>query len=75
MTVVAEGIETAEELAYLRANTRIRYAQGYLFAKPFFLDDDAGGSKGIMTDGRELGTARESENPRRLAPTRGSRGG
>ena len=31
MTVIAEGIETFEELAYLQAATKIRYAQGYLF--------------------------------------------
>jgi sensor c-di-GMP phosphodiesterase-like protein len=35
--MVAEGVETSEELAYLRANTTIRFAQGYLFAKPLFL--------------------------------------
>src|SRR5437879_9763023 len=29
MTVVAEGIESYAELAYLQAATRIRYAQGY----------------------------------------------
>ncbi len=39
MTVVAEGIETFEELAYLQAATRIRQGQGYYFSKPFFLDD------------------------------------
>ena len=39
MTVVAEGIETFEELAYLRATTRIRYAQGYYFARPLFLEN------------------------------------
>jgi cyclic di-GMP phosphodiesterase Gmr len=39
MTVVAEGIETFEELAYLQAATGIRYAQGYYFARPFFLQD------------------------------------
>jgi c-di-GMP phosphodiesterase Gmr len=38
ITTVAEGVETAEELAYLRANTTIRFAQGYLFAKPLFLE-------------------------------------
>ena len=38
ITMVAEGVETPEELAYLRANTTIRLAQGYLFAKPLFLD-------------------------------------
>jgi diguanylate cyclase (GGDEF)-like protein len=39
MTVIAEGVETFEELAYLQAATRIRYAQGYYFAKPIFLED------------------------------------
>lgn len=33
-TVVAEGIETIEELTYLRRNTRVRVAQGFLFSKP-----------------------------------------
>jgi c-di-GMP phosphodiesterase Gmr len=39
MTVIAEGIETHEELAYLQAATRIRYAQGYYFDRPIFLED------------------------------------
>jgi c-di-GMP phosphodiesterase Gmr len=39
MTIVAEGVETFEELAYLQAATRIRQAQGYYFSKPFFLED------------------------------------
>jgi diguanylate cyclase (GGDEF)-like protein len=39
MTVVAEGIETFEELAYLQAATKIRYAQGFYFSKPIFLED------------------------------------
>jgi c-di-GMP phosphodiesterase Gmr len=39
MTVVAEGIETFEELAYLQAATKIRYAQGYYFARPIFLEE------------------------------------
>ncbi|MEH2505299.1 cyclic di-GMP phosphodiesterase Gmr [Bradyrhizobium sp. AZCC 1578] len=39
MTVIAEGIETFEELAYLQAATKIRYAQGYYFSKPIFLED------------------------------------
>jgi len=42
MTVVAEGVETFEELAYLQAASRIRIAQGYYFAKPLFLTDIAG---------------------------------
>jgi EAL domain-containing protein (putative c-di-GMP-specific phosphodiesterase class I) len=39
MTVIAEGIETYEELAYLQAATKIRYAQGYYFARPIFLEE------------------------------------
>jgi cyclic di-GMP phosphodiesterase Gmr len=39
MTVIAEGIETFEELAYLQAATKIRYAQGYYFARPIFLEE------------------------------------
>ena len=38
--VVAEGVETFEELAFLQATTRIRCAQGYYFAKPFFIDNE-----------------------------------
>ncbi len=38
MTVVAEGVETFEELAYLLAATNIRYAQGYYFSMPIYLD-------------------------------------
>ncbi|WP_299805845.1 EAL domain-containing protein [Tardiphaga sp.] len=39
MTVIAEGVETHEELAYLQGATRIRYAQGYYFSKPIFLEE------------------------------------
>ena len=39
MTVIAEGLETFEELAYLQAATKIRYAQGYYFSRPIFLED------------------------------------
>ncbi|MCL2715512.1 MAG: EAL domain-containing protein [Alphaproteobacteria bacterium] len=38
MTVIAEGIETYEELAYLQATSKIRYAQGYYFSQPIFLE-------------------------------------
>ena len=36
MTVIAEGIETFEELAYLQAATKIRYAQGFYFFQADF---------------------------------------
>jgi diguanylate cyclase (GGDEF)-like protein len=39
ITVMVEGIECFEELSYLQGATRIRYGQGYYFAKPMFIDD------------------------------------
>jgi diguanylate cyclase (GGDEF)-like protein/PAS domain S-box-containing protein len=39
MTIIAEGVETFEELAYLQAATGIRQVQGFYFAKPFYLQD------------------------------------
>jgi len=39
MSVVAEGIETFEELAYLQAATRIRCGQGFYFSRPIFLEE------------------------------------
>jgi diguanylate cyclase (GGDEF)-like protein len=37
--VMVEGVETAEELAYLKDFTQIRVAQGYFFAKPMMLSE------------------------------------
>jgi cyclic di-GMP phosphodiesterase Gmr len=39
MTVIAEGVETFEELAYLQAASKIRYAQGFYFSRPVFLEE------------------------------------
>jgi EAL domain-containing protein (putative c-di-GMP-specific phosphodiesterase class I) len=61
MSVVAEGVETFEELAYLLGATRIRYAQGYHFAKPFFLEDVAK-TNGARGDKRAI--ALERRKPR-----------
>jgi diguanylate cyclase (GGDEF)-like protein len=63
MTVVAEGVETFEELAYLQAATRIRYAQGFYFAKPFFLEDFSRTTR-IATDGRPARMPRERAETR-----------
>lgn len=46
MTIIAEGVETFEELAYLQAATRIHLAQGYYFSHPFLLEDMAGHDAG-----------------------------
>lgn len=66
MSVVAEGIETAEELAYLLAATRIRYAQGFYFAKPLLLDPLAEASS-VSTE------ARARSAPRAIAQARARR--
>lgn len=63
MTVIAEGVETFEEVAYLLAATQIRYAQGFYFAKPVLLDQ--------MLSGEARGaTAREAPPHRQAAQTR-----
>lgn len=46
MNVIVEGVETFEELAYLRACTSIRYVQGYYFSKPILLEELTGTSFG-----------------------------
>ena len=39
MKVIAEGVETFEEVAYLQAATKIKFAQGFYFSKPRFIDE------------------------------------
>ena len=40
MVVIAEGVETFEEIAYLQSATSIKYAQGYYFYKPITLGEE-----------------------------------
>lgn len=49
MSVIVEGVETFEELAYLQAATRIQVAQGYYFARPMLLEEvrPAGGVEAV----------------------------
>jgi diguanylate cyclase (GGDEF)-like protein len=56
MSIIVEGVETFEELAYLQAATRIRKAQGYYFARPQFLDEFAQ-KKTLQRDLRQATTA------------------
>ncbi|MFT4278618.1 MAG: EAL domain-containing protein [Rhodopseudomonas sp.] len=65
MTVIAEGLETFEELAYLQAMTRIRYAQGYYYARPIFLEELPQTTSTFVTartdaPGRQIEQARQS---------------
>ena len=57
MTMIAEGVETFEEAAYLQAATRIRFAQGYYYSKPVLLE--------------ELRKARSGSDARAIAARRG----
>jgi cyclic di-GMP phosphodiesterase Gmr len=65
MTVIAEGVETFEELAYLQAATRIRYAQGFYFARPIFLEE-------LKLVAPVVSEARVSETSRPVQETRQS---
>lgn len=66
MTIVAEGVETYEELAYLMAATKIRYVQGFYFSKPFYLDEivgapqQASGALALRNMGRARSQTRRS---------------
>jgi c-di-GMP phosphodiesterase Gmr len=66
MTVVAEGIETFEELAYLQAATRIRYAQGFYFSKPIFIGKGGYGDDSALQQ-RTFAAAREAAGSRGAA--------
>jgi diguanylate cyclase (GGDEF)-like protein len=66
MTVIAEGIETFEELAYLQAATKIRYAQGYYFSRPVFLEELRPADRGF-SDARAGSFGRQLEQARPVA--------
>ena len=63
MTVIAEGVETFEELAYLQAATRIKYAQGFYFSEPVFLE-------GLQPGGRTVSDNRKSPISRLVQESR-----
>lgn len=68
MNVVVEGIETFEELAYLRACTTIRHAQGYYFSKPVLLEELPGKT---VADNRTHSSIRQAPITR-ISAIRGS---
>ena len=57
MSIVAEGVETHEEVAYLLAASQIRCAQGYYFAKPMLIEEMA--EEARPAAGRDAGTHRQ----------------
>jgi cyclic di-GMP phosphodiesterase Gmr len=68
MTVIAEGVETEEEAAYLQAETRIRYAQGFYYSKPILMEDLTPARSG--GDSRSFSSLRERSSARGAALTR-----
>jgi c-di-GMP phosphodiesterase Gmr len=76
MRIVAEGVETFEELAYLQTATRIRQAQGFYFAKPFFLAEAAGAPlTGRGHGARAVEAVRTRPEARSAPPARAAAGG
>ena len=69
MTVIAEGIETFEELAYLQAATKIRYAQGYYFSRPMFLEELKPVTQ-IISETRVSSASRPREEARHVSVAR-----
>ncbi|WP_295807575.1 bifunctional diguanylate cyclase/phosphodiesterase [uncultured Nitratireductor sp.] len=67
MKLVIEGVETHEEIEYLRRHTAIEIAQGYYFSKPFALDE-------FTSDKDAFAAARQPEQARTHAPGRSSYG-
>lgn len=63
MSIVVEGVETIEELAYLKASTGIKYAQGFCFSKPVLLTA-LPESAVQLTDSRLLHPSREMKSGR-----------
>src|SRR6185437_98758 len=67
MTVIAEGVESFEELAYLQAATRIHFAQGYYFSRPVFLEELRPVTQ-LMSESRVAPASRPREEARHVAP-------
>ena len=65
--VMVEGVETREELAYLRDHTRIRVAQGYLFSKPVVI----GRSNNLGGEPLTARIERRASEPSRVSERRG----
>ncbi len=63
MALVIEGVETREEVDYLKQHTAIRIAQGYHFSKPFALEE-------FVLEDEALPPARQPEPVRTHAPAR-----
>ena len=63
MVVVAEGVEKPEEASYLHTATTIKFAQGFYFSKPIFLEE-------LKPSRRAAGIIRSNRPARGMLPTR-----
>lgn len=63
MVVIAEGVEKPEEVFYLQSATMIRFAQGFYFSKPIFLEE-------LKPSRRAAGVMRGNRPARDMSPTR-----
>src|SRR5690606_3290567 len=71
ISVVAEGIETAAESAYLKSQTQLRIGQGYLYHRPQLLMSllDDGAERHVGAPPTPHADARLEDNPRRRNPS------
>jgi diguanylate cyclase (GGDEF)-like protein len=61
MSVIAEGVETYEEVAYLLGATQIRCAQGYYFSRPILSDQIRGADERQTVRRASASTGRSME--------------
>jgi EAL domain-containing protein (putative c-di-GMP-specific phosphodiesterase class I) len=73
MTVIAEGVESFEEFAYLQTATKIRYAQGYYFSRPIFLEELKPATP-LASEARVSLASRSAQESRPGYSARGARG-
>jgi diguanylate cyclase (GGDEF)-like protein len=66
--VVVEGVETAQELAYLRERTAISVAQGFFFSRPILLGQGASGAR-LAEEWREKARAAEPSRASERRPS------
>jgi len=66
--VIVEGVETAQELAYLRERTNIRVAQGYYFSAPILLGERASAPRAAAEPREKARPAASSRVSERRAP-------
>ncbi len=71
MSVVVEGVETSEELAYLRSATEIDFAQGFRFSRPILLEHERRLLAPASRSGRGSGLIRTAFDPRNGRVRRG----